>query len=315
MFLVCGEALFDVFVGAGSPAAGIGLEARAGGSPYNVAIGLARLGIKAALLTGLSRDVLGEMLAQQLAREGVDTGYLVRSGRRTTLSLVGIDAKGHPAYTFYGVGSADCSLTDADLPALDANVTGLHFGSYSIAVAPTADAFATLAARAKQRFISLDPNVRPTIEPDMAVWRARIEALLPSITLVKASTEDIAALYPGQNYGDVARQWLIRGPAMVVVTDGSQGAHIWTESGALHHAAPQVCVVDTVGAGDLFQAALLATLTEQDRMSRPALRALTPADAMKMLDIAMRAAAITCTRRGADLPYRHDLDGSGALRT
>jgi fructokinase len=314
MFLVCGEALFDIFVGDGRPDTGVALEARAGGSPYNVAIGLARLGTASALLTGVSRDVLGEKLAGQLTAEGVETRYLVRSGHRTTLSLVGLDARGHPAYTFYGVDSADCSLTEADLPRLDANVTGLHFGSYSIAVAPTADTFAALAARETHRFISLDPNIRPTIKRDMTVWRRRIDALLPHVTLVKCSREDLEALYPGRKVADVARAWMRQGlgpsrvgPSLVIVTDGAAGAHAFTQHWHLHRPATPITVIDTVGAGDSFQSALLHSLILRNLASRDAMAVLPIDTARALIDMAIAAASITCSRRSADPPRAADL--------
>ena len=197
MFLVCGEALFDFFLESEEGPAAATYAARAGGSPFNVAIGLSRLGQHAGLLTGLSSDLLGQRLAQVLAAEGVSTAYAIATDRPTTLSLVGLDTAGVPAYQFYDNGSADTGVTEADLPALGPEVSGLHFGSYSLAAAPVADAFAALARGNRERFISVDPNVRPTVEPDMEVWRARLAVLFPLADLVKISAEDLALLRPG----------------------------------------------------------------------------------------------------------------------
>ena len=174
MILVCGEALFDLFLAEEDGPGALRFDACAGGSPFNVAVGVARLGGAVGLLAGVSRDLLGARLEAMLEAEGVDTRYLVRSDRPTTLSVVGSDAEGQPAYAFYGAGAADRSVDASELPALDGAVTGLHLGSYAIAVAPIADALARLVEREARRFVSLDPNVRPTIEPDMAVWRSRI---------------------------------------------------------------------------------------------------------------------------------------------
>jgi fructokinase len=187
MFLVCGEALFDFFLENEAGPAAATYAARAGGSPFNVAIGLARLGQRSGLLTGLSSDLLGERLAQVLADEGVSTRYAIPTDRPTTLSLVGLDTHGVPAYQFYDNGSADTGVTEADLPALDQEISGLHFGSYSLAATPVADAMAALASGNRQRFISVDPNVRPTVEPDMDVWRTRMAALFPLADVVKIS--------------------------------------------------------------------------------------------------------------------------------
>jgi fructokinase len=308
MFLVCGEALFDFFLETEAGPAAATYAARAGGSPFNVAIGLARLGQPSGLLTGLSNDLLGERLARVLRDEGVSTAYAIPTDRPTTLSLVGLDAAGVPAYQFYDNGSADTGVTPDDLPEIGAEVAGLHFGSYSIAAAPVGDAFAALAAAHHDRFISLDPNVRPTVEPDMEVWRARLAALLPHADLVKISAEDLALLRPGQGAEAFAAEFTGRGVRLVVVTDGGEAAMGWTATG-LHAMArpPRVVVVDTVGAGDTFQAALLARLLAGPAGPGAALDALDAAGLAALLGYAARAAAITCSRRGADLPRAADL--------
>jgi fructokinase len=307
MFLVCGEALFDFFLDADEGPGAARFDARAGGSPFNVALGLARLGERVGLLTGLSTDLLGQRLRRVLEAEGVATGHAVATDRPTTISLVGLDAAGVPAYQFYGRGSADSGLALADLPELGPEVTGLHFGSFSIAVSPVGDAFAHLAAREHGRFISLDPNVRPTVEPDMEVWRARIDVLLPFVDVLKISAEDVALLHPGLSHDVLAAQLTGRGVRLVVVTDGGNAARGWTASGVVATGSPPaVRVVDTVGAGDTFQAALLYRLLEGGDPSR----AVDDLDAGRLADIlafAARAAAITCSRRGADLPRHADM--------
>lgn len=316
MYLICGEALFDFFAksaeGGGGPA--IQFDARAGGSLFNVAIGIARLGGKAALLTGISTDMLGETLFNLLETEGVATGHIVRSGRRTTLSLVA-EQDGSPAYTFYGVGSADCSLTGADMPDLpqDASITGLHFGSYSIAVPPTADAFLSLAEseHAKGRMISLDPNIRLNVEPDIAIWRQRLDRFLELASLVKVSTEDLGLLYPGEAPEKIAFDWLERGPALIIVTAGSEGARAFAKTGMFSVPAVEVAhFIDAVGAGDSFQAAVLEGLQRKGVNSRTALAGLREAALKPLLERASLAASIACSRRGADLPRLKDLDSS-----
>jgi fructokinase len=308
MFLVCGEALFDFFLDVDAGPGAASFAARAGGSPFNVAIGLSRLGCDAGLMTGLSDDMLGRRLARVLAAEGVSAAYAARTSRPTTISLVGLDPAGVPEYQFYGAGSADTGVRPEDLPALGPEVAGLHFGSYSIAVAPVADAFAALAAAEAARFVSLDPNIRPTIEPDMAVWRARVAALLPSVDLLKTSAEDLALLHPGLAPEAFAADLLARGVKLVVVTDGGDAAHGWSAGGAAASARPPaVAIVDTVGAGDTFQAALIARLCAHPEGPLAALAALDAAGLQATLDYAARAAAITCSRRGADLPRAAEL--------
>ncbi len=308
MFLVCGEALFDFFLEHEDGPAVATYAARAGGSPFNVAVGLARLGAASGLLTGLSDDMLGRRLAQILAAEGVSTRYAVPTHLPTTISLVGLDPGGVPAYQFYGNGAADTSLTRADLPPLGDEITGLHFGSYSLAVAPVADSFASLVEAERHRFVTLDPNIRASIEPDLDIWRAQLDRMIPHVDVVKISREDLALIHPGRSAEAHATDLLGRGPRLVVVTDGGNPAAGWTVAG--HHATatpPEVRVIDTVGAGDTFQAALIARILALDPDPAAALDALDAYGLARSLDYAARAAALTCSRRGADLPRACEL--------
>lgn len=305
MFLVCGDTLFDFFLESESGPGAATYAARAGGSPFNVAIGLARLGVETGLLAGLSTDLLGQRLARVLDAEGVSRAYAIPTDRPTTISLVGLDAEGVPAYQFYD--SSDTGVRPEDLPSIGTEVTGLHFGSYSLAAAPVADAAAQLARSHRDRFISVDPNVRPTVVPDMAVWRTRLDVLFPLAKLVKISAEDLDLLWPGRSASSFADDVLRRGARLVVVTDGGAAAHGWTATG--HHASatpPKVVVVDTVGAGDTFQAALIAQLMQGGDPHR-AVDDLDRDGLAGLLDYAARAAAITCSRRGADLPRAAEL--------
>jgi fructokinase len=308
MFVVCGEALFDFFLeGDGGPAAAT-FAARAGGSPFNVAVGLARLGAEAALLAAVSDDILGARLRRALEAEGVATRYLAATTRPTTISLVGLDATGAPDYQFYDSGSAASGLAPADLPPLGADVAGLHFGSYSLVATPVADAMAALAARERHRFISLDPNVRPTIAPDMSLWRRRIDALLPHADALKLSREDLGLLHPGRPAETVAADAIGRGVRLVVVTDGGEAVRAWTAGGTEAEARPPaVRVVDPVGAGDAFTAAMLHWLAMPASGPAAAVAGLDSSALGDMLAFAARAAAVACTRRGADPPRLAEL--------
>ncbi|MEM9061894.1 MAG: carbohydrate kinase [Pseudomonadota bacterium] len=304
--LVCGEALYDLFQVDEPEPGRLSLDARVGGSPFNVAIGIARLGGKASLLTGISTDLLGSRLMARLEAEGVGVDLIIRSGRRTTLSLVGLDPNGSPEYAFYGVGSADCAISASDLPAVPDHVEALHFGSYSIAVRPVADAFAELAARESHRFLSLDPNVRLTIEPEIGLWRERIASFAASANLIKVSAEDLGLLWPGRAAAEIAHEWLGLGADCVIVTDGGAAVRAWRADGEISVATEAVEIVDTVGAGDSFQAAVLSALQARGAMAvGPA--DLSSEDLAEILAFAARAAAMTCARRGADLPGSVDL--------
>lgn len=308
-FLVCGEALYDVFVGEAT-AEGFALDARLGGSGYNVARGLARLGRPAGLLTGIATDPLGARLHASLAADGVSTRWLREKPLRTTLAMVSVAPDGGPAYAFYGAGAADRAITETDLPPLD-GIAGLLFGCFSLLTEPTGDSFLTLARRTAaagpdRPLVSVDPNIRPTVEPDMARWRARLADFTACADLVKASTEDCAAL--GLTPEAAAAAWLAQGASLVAVTLGGQGARLWGRFGTVGADAPRVTVADTVGAGDTFLAALVTALDERGCASPAGLAALDAPEAAACLDFAVRAAAITCTRRGADLPRRGEVD-------
>lgn len=307
MFVVCGEALMDVYVGEATPT-GLLLDARIGGSPLNVAQGLARLARPVAFLAGLSTDALGERLLASLRAEGVDTSLVLRSDAPTTLSVVSVDAAGVPRYAFHGNGAADRQITHDTLPALPPATRVLQFGSYALAVEPVGGALRALAARERERrLIAYDPNVRLNVEPDLAHWRAVVEQMVSLAHLVKVSDEDLGLLYPSETPQSVAARWLGQGAVLVAVTRGRHGASAWTGAAQAHVPSPVIEVVDTVGAGDTFQAALLTWLDEHDALAPQALAALDASALDTLLRFAAQAAAITCSRRGADMPRRAEL--------
>ena len=307
MFVVCGEALMDVFA-AGDTPTGLMLDARIGGSPLNVAIGLARLAQPVAFLGGLSTGFLGDRLLAALVAEGVGTGCVARIDAPTTLGLVGLDAQGVPSYAFYGTGSADRALPMSALDAVPADTRALHFGSYAMVVEPVAATQRALVERARGRqLVAYDPNIRLNVEPDLQRWRDTLAWMLPRTNLLKISDEDMGLLFPGAAAEDLARAWLEAGVELVVLTRGGHGAMAWTAQASASAPGRPVAVIDTVGAGDTFQAALLTWLAEHDHLAPGALAGLPQALLREALDFAVQASAITCSRRGADLPRREEL--------
>jgi fructokinase len=305
MFLVCGEALMDVFAVGDTPA-GVTLDARVGGSPFNVAVGLARLAQPVAFLGAVSRGFLGERLMRALSAEGVDLAHVARTDAPTTLGLVGLDEKGVPSYSFYGEGAADRQLMPDALPA--STFGALHLGSYTTVVESTASTLRALVQREQGKtLISYDPNVRLNVQPELARWREFLHWMLPRTGLLKISDEDLGLLMPGRTNESFAAEALAQGVKLAVVTRGGEGATAWTAHATASVPTPKVIVVDTVGAGDTFQAALLTWLAEHDSVSPQALAGLSSTQLNDALGFAAQAAAITCSRRGADMPRRAEV--------
>ena len=312
MIIVCGEALFDVFndgelAGAGP---GFALSARVGGSPFNLAVGLARLGARPMFFGGLSADMFGRKLAATLGGEGVDLGAAPPPAASTALVTIDLNAAGVPAYTLHGAQSAERAVTLADLARVPLYAAVILVGSYCMLLEPVAATLRALVTRQHQRsLIAFDPNVRLTIQPDRQAWMDAIAWMLPLTGLLKISDEDIAQLYPDltpQGFIDMA---LRAGVALVVVTCGAGGVLAATASLApMALPALTVAVVDTVGAGDTFQAALLFHLSRHGLLSRTALASLAAPSLRAALIFAAKAAAITCSRRGADLPRLGEIE-------
>ncbi|RMP67376.1 hypothetical protein ALQ18_00354 [Pseudomonas marginalis pv. marginalis] len=311
MYLVCGEALFDFFSeeDASGQASKVNYKAIAGGSPFNVAVGLRRLGIEAGLFGGVSNDFLGQRLQQVLKDEGVSPQFLVEFAAPTTLAMVAVGADGSPRYSFRGEGCADRQLQVAHLPALGDEIRGLHIGSFSLVVQPIGDTLLSLVRRESgKRLISLDPNVRLNPQPDIQLWRDRVAELVKHADLIKVSDEDLHLLYPDQSPESVLQGWLQHRCQLVFLTRGGDGATVFSrQHGSWSQSAVEVVMADTVGAGDTFQAALIAWLTEHQLDSVDGLQQLTRAQIDAMLGFAIRAAALTCGKTGPDLPYRQQV--------
>ncbi len=309
MILVCGEALVDLFIKARG-AGGLDAEAVVGGSPFNVAVGLARLGCPAAFCGAIARDPLGEELVATLVRNGVDVAHVRRSDRPTTLSLATATHDGSVHYRFYGEQAADRDLPAEALPDCS-GFAAIAVGSYSLGVEPVGSTIETLLAReGARRVVSIDPNLRPDLIGDMGAWRERFARLVTHATIVKASAEDIATAYgEAADVGEMAASWLAAGVKLVAVTRGEKGASAYLADGAvLHVPARPIGLVDAVGAGDTFHAALLAFLAGRGKLDRPAIATIDHETVTEALHYAVSAASITCSRRGADLPSRQDVE-------
>lgn len=304
MIAVLGEALVDL-VGDGAT-----FHATAGGSPANVAVGLGRLGVPVAMMARISTDRFGERLRQHLVCNGVDERFVVVADEPTTLAIANLDAGKPPDYQFYLAGTADWQWRPEELPEpLPEDIVALHAGSLALAVPPGAAVLEEVLRRERDRgavTISFDPNVRPQVSPDVVVARPWVERLVALAHVVKVSEEDLAWLYPGSDCGEVAELWRSLGPGLTVVTMGGDGAVAYGARGGRAGApAPQVEVVDTVGAGDAFTSALLQGLHGKGCLGEPdrqAIEALSGQDLAWLLTRACTAASLTCARPGADPP-------------
>ena len=314
MYLVCGEALFDFFSedDASGLASKVNFKAIAGGSPFNVAVGLRRLGVDVGAVCRAVHRLPRPALAASAAGRRCAPDYLVDFAAPTTLAMVAVGANGSPHYSFRGEGCADRQLNLAHLPQLGAEVRGLHIGSFSLVVQPIADTLLALVQRESgKRLISLDPNVRLNPEPNIELWRSRIATLVEHADLIKVSDEDLSLLYPEQDPQRVIEGWLQHRCQLVFLTRGGEGATVFSrDHGSWSVPACPVKIADTVGAGDTFQAALIAWLTEQQLDSVEGVQSLSREQIDAMLKFAVQAAALTCSKTGPDLPYRQQLDAN-----
>jgi len=317
VFLSCGDSLFDMFVASSGDAANkqsdntrVSIEGVVGGSPMNVALGMARLGHHSSYLTKLSSDLFGKRIAQFLDNNAVDRTLSVPTDLNSTLAMVETGADGSAQYVFYIDNTADVALAVPELPgALPEAIRVLHFASYSTAVEPVAGTLRHLAAReSANNIISYDPNLRLSIQPDVAVWRASFEQFAQSANVIKASDEDIESLYGKGCEEKFVADCFSHGAQLVYVTLGPDGGRAFSSSGDVATAeGVAVKVVDTVGAGDTFQAAILHWLADNNHIGSGA-SIEGRVDLKASLSFATQAAAITCTRRGADLPTLSDLN-------
>jgi fructokinase len=302
---VIGEALVDLVPG-DRPGQ---YQARPGGSPLNVAVGLARLGHRTALMGRLADNAFGRQLRAYAVAEGLDLAHAPHAGEPTTLAVVGLDGSARASYDFYAAGTADWQWTDAELACVPRDTSVLHVGSLASWTSP-GDQRVHAAAAALRRegnvVVSYDPNVRPDLLGEPARARPLIERFASVAHIVKASREDVDWLYPGAGPEQVSGHLLDLGALLVVITDGPRGAHLY-RAGHSPVSCPglQVKVADTIGAGDAFTAGLLGGLSRRgllapgDLLRWPSeLLAATAGEAVLI-------SALTCERVGADPPFAH----------
>ncbi|MDR2842065.1 MAG: carbohydrate kinase [Spirochaetaceae bacterium] len=311
MILCCGGALLDMV-----PAKVDGLDgnedgyrACPGGGMFNTANAIGRLGVPVQFLAKLSTDFFGETLISRLRSNSVGTEYLVRSGQHSTLAFVRLENGKEPQYSFYTEGSADSSLSACDIPAkLPDEIGCIVFGDIAMTMEPVASSIEMLVTREKtlgKRVISFDPNIRPFMIRDRSAYTERFERLAGMSTITKISDADYQYLYPGEKTEDCLRHTLKLGAKLAIATLGSSGAQAVRETDSAANIfvkSEKTKVVDTIGAGDTFHGAFLSYLELHGKMSPNAIAALSNDELEDALKFANRAAAIVCSRQGAQPP-------------
>ncbi|WP_163849508.1 carbohydrate kinase family protein [Pseudooceanicola aestuarii] len=308
MILCCGEALIDMLPRT-LPGGGIAYAPHAGGSVFNTAIGLGRLGNGVGFLSGVSRDMFGDQLRAELAASGVEGDHVILSDRPTTLAFVTL-TDGQARYHFMDENSAGRMIAPADLPTVGESVSALYFGGISLACEPGAETYATLqAAEGAGRAVMLDPNIRPDFIRDPTRFRDRMARMVARADIVKISDEDLAWLDPDGSEATRVSRMQASGPALIIVTRGAQGATGYMRSGGqVTVPAPRVEVVDTVGAGDTFNSGLLHALDRRGGLSPQGIASLSQDHLAEALTLGARVAAITVSRAGANPPWAAELD-------
>lgn len=308
MILCCGEALIDM-IPAPAGAGQNGFVSHSGGAVFNTAIALGRLGVQTGMLSGLSRDVFGQQLLAALTASHVDTSQIIHSDRHSTLAFVQL-VDGQATYDFFDENSAGRMLTPADMPRLPETVSTLFFGGISLACEPCADAYAALLKReSAARVVMLDPNIRPGFIKDIGRYRDRLNGMIAQADIIKLSDDDLHWFLPAPlTLNEKIAVLLDQGPSVVILTQGGDGATGYLKDGrAVYVPAAKVQVVDTVGAGDTFNAGVLAQLSADGVLSKKQLANLSPQDLENALQQGARVAAVVVSRAGANPPWKTDL--------
>ena len=307
MLLSCGDALVD-FLPVTSMDGRDAAVPVAGGSCLNIAVGMARLGAPAGFVGGISTDLFGRIVADHALTSEVDLRYATRSAHQTTLAFVR-HVGGEPHYAFYDEATAARNWIYRTGSIPFGEIEAIHVGSTTLANDEgAAQALAMIEDAAGATTISFDPNCRPNLVRDKARYVARMDAFATAADIVRMSDVDFEFLYGGSDQGERATSLLAAGTSLVVVTRGIKGAQAWhRQAGLVEVEAPVIDVVDTIGAGDSFQAALLFALRAIGRIKRETLAQMNAGELDRALSFASACAAVTCGRAGADPPRQSDV--------
>lgn len=305
MIISCGEALIDMLPRSSTDGE-TAFAPYAGGALFNTAIALGRLGVETGFFTGLSSDMFGDMLRDELTKSAVDHSYCATLDLHTTLAFVRL-IDGQASYAFFDENTAGRMIAQTHLPALGDDVEALHFGAISLIPDPCGATYESLMQReCESRVMSLDPNIRPGFIADPDAHRARIDRMIAMSDILKMSDEDLE-WFGMSDMESAARFWLDQGPGLVVFTRGAEGAIGFTRDQMVEVDGEKVTVADTVGAGDTFNAGILASLKRNRVLTKAGIKGLSKDIITDALRLGTRTAAVTVSRPGANPPWASEV--------
>ncbi|MBB5533697.1 carbohydrate kinase family protein [Rhizobium giardinii] len=306
MIVCCGEALIDMLPRQ-TTAGEMAFAPYSGGAIFNTAVALGRLGIQTGFFTGLSDDMFGDMLRETLTSSKVDFGPSATLPLHTTVAFVKL-VNGSATYAFFDENTAGRMITKDHLPALGDFCEALHFGAISLIPEPCGSTYEALMAREhEKRVISFDPNIRPGFIKDAEAHKARMLRMAAMSDIVKFSDEDLDWFGEAGTHEELVGKWLQRGPKLIVITKGADGADGYTARGKVSVPGEKVTVVDTVGAGDTFDAGILASLKMNNLLTKQQVANLSESAVRDALALGAKAAAVTVSRAGANPPWSYEI--------
>lgn len=306
MIICCGEALIDMLPRSLETGEDVFLPVP-GGAIFNTAIALGRLGEDVGFISGISVDMFGEQLIEALKASNVSDKYCIRNDQPSTLAFVKL-TDGNAEYSFFDELSAGRSVSKSDLPKIDSSVNVLHFGAISLIPEPSGSAYeALLLDQTNSCVISFDPNIRTSFIKDVNGHRSRIERMAAASDIIKVSDEDLAWIANGADVDTQIKSWLNGSASVVIVTRGGEGADVFTGDYNFNAPANKTTVVDTVGAGDTFNAGLLAGLQRAGVLEKHKLKSVEQDIFRDAVKLANQVASVTVSRAGANPPWQREL--------
>jgi fructokinase len=306
---ILGEALID-FKSTGA----LAFQGFIGGSSLNVATATSRLGQATTFLTQISSDLFGASLREHMTKNGIDTSHVLQSDGHTTLAFVE-ERNGQAHFSFMNSRAADTMYDPQPRPILPNNLKFMQFGSISLLTDPTSSSITEIIGKHRSSLnhnvtVVFDPNCRPALTPDLEGYKRKLRNWLRLAHVVKVSDQDLGWLEPDKALDDVAAEWISQGPSVVIITRGEHGSSLYRAGHErLQVPTPKVSVIDTVGAGDTYTAGLMVSLLEHGHERAEQLATHSDQTWLEVMQFAAQAAAINCTRAGANPPTRAEVSG------